>query len=1090
MSAHYNEDTLVQQTTADYLQQQLGWESVLAYNHEDFGPDSLLGRLSDHEVVLTRPLRAALERLNPGLPEPAYEDAVRQLTTRVASQGIVAANRDKYALIRDGVPVAFRNAKDERVRDRLRVIDFDDPDNNDFLCVRELWVQGDLYRRRADIVGFVNGLPLLFVECKALHKDLRTAYEQNYSAYQTEIPHLFHHNAVVLFGNGHQAKIGSVTSQWGHFHDWKRLAEEEPGAVDMETLLKGVCDRVNFLDLVENFILFDDASGETRKILARNHQFLGVNRAVQAVLERDALARRLGVFWHTQGSGKSFSMVMFTRKVHRKLGGNFTFLVLTDRDDLDTQIYKTFAGCGVVDHDRDPCRAANGGHLQRLLGQHKSHVFSLIQKFHKDADTAYSERDDIIVITDEAHRTQYGTLALNLRNALPNASYIGFTGTPLFKDDEITRRVFGDYVSTYDFQRAVDDRATVPLYYDARGDKLGLAIGDLNERIAETLEALEADDIDVAQRLERELKRDYHIITAGKRLDQVARDFVEHYSTAWETGKAMLVCIDKVTCVRMHKLIEFYWQERIKALDAALKPGRREARISRRGGQVWDEQEDTDLARQIAWMRETRTAVVVSEEQGEVAKFQQWDLDIVPHRKLMKEGMELPAAMRAKPQFQHMQRMALDDAFKEAEHPFRIAIVCAMWLTGFDVPSLSTLYLDKPLKAHTLMQAIARANRVHEGKNNGLIVDYCGILKHLRRALATFAGTGPDGDDETDPAKPDDALLEELTEAIALVRGFLKERGAALDDVIEKTGFARNAAILACKEAANENDETRKHFEILCRQVLKTFKACINVAGINAHRPDRDAINVVYKQLQQDREQADITDIIRELHQLVDEAIETKPARADEESATYDISRIDFERLKQEFERSPRKQTTVQNLKSAVEQRLKRLLQQNPLRTDFQQHYEQIVTDYNREKDRLSIEQTFEALLRLVQELDAEEDRAVREGLDEESLAVFDLLKKPDLSAGEIKRIKVVAVELLETLKAEKLRVDHWKDKEATRDAVRQAIHDHLWSDDTGLPVAQYSDEDVQSRADDVYRHVFRAYPMVPSPFYQAPAVA
>jgi type I restriction enzyme R subunit len=877
-----------------------------------------------------------------------------------------------------------------------------------------------------------------------------------------------------MVANGHQARIGSITSRWEHFHDWKRLAEEEPGAVDMETLLKGVCDRRNFLDLVENFILFDGSSGEPRKILGRNHQFLGVNRAVEAVRDREGRARRLGVFWHTQGAGKSYSMVMFTRKVHRKLGGNFTFVVLTDREDLDSQIYKTFAGCGVVDHDRDPCRAASGEHLSRLLGEHKSHVFSLIQKFNRDpgAEAAYSRRDDIIVITDEAHRTQYGTLALNMRNALPQASYIGFTGTPLFKDDEITRRVFGDYVSTYDFQRAVEDRATVPLYYDARGDKLGLAVGDLNERIAETLERLEMDDIDVAQRLERELKRDYHLMTRGKRLDQIARDFVDHYSAAWETGKAMLVCIDKVTCVRMHKLIEFYWHERIKALEAERASAR-------------DEQQEGFLARQVQWMRETRSAVVVSEEQGEVARFQQWDLDITPHRKLIKEGMDLPPAMREQPRFRGMQRMALDDAFKAEQHPFRIAIVCAMWLTGFDVPSLSTLYLDKPLKAHTLMQAIARANRVHEGKHNGLIVDYCGILKHLRQALATFAGGRPDGGGTTDPARPDEELLDDLAEAIGLVRGFLADRSAPLDDVIQQTGFARNAAILACKEAANENDETRKRFEILCRAVFKTFKACINVDGVNAHRADRDAINIVYQSLQQDRDRADISAILRRLHQVLDEAVETRAdAMVGDDTAPYDISAIDFERLRQEFTASPRKRTTVQDLKHAVEQRLQRLLQQNPLRTDFQQHYEQIVTDYNREKDRVTIEQTFEALLRFAQTLDAEADRAVREGLDEESLAVFDLLRKPDLTVEEIKRIKAVAADLLKTLKAEKLRVDHWRDKEATRDAVRQAIHDFLWSDDTGLPVAQYSDEDVQLRADEVYHHIFRAYPVLPSPVY------
>jgi len=1075
--APYTEDTLVQQTTAEYMEQELGWESVYAYNNEDFGPDSLLGRESDREVVLTRTLRAKIEELNPGLPATAYEDAVRQIVTVSASQTMAATNREKHELIKDGVQVTFRNAKGERVRRRLRVFDFDVPENNHFLCVRELWVRGDLYRRRADIVGFVNGLPLLFMELKNVSKDIRAAYEQNFLDYKDTVPHLFHHNAMVVLANGVDAKLGSLTSRFEHFAEWKRLVENQPGVVAMETLLKGVCAKANFLDLVENFIVFDDSAGESRKILARNHQFLGVNRAIEAVRDRKSRDGKLGVFWHTQGSGKSYSMVLFTRKVHRKLGGNFTFLILTDRDDLDTQIYKTFAGCGVVDNDRDPCRAASGEHLAQLLAQHKSHVFSLIQKFNQTVSEgeAYSRRDDLIVITDEAHRTQYGTLALNMRNALPNASYIGFTGTPLFKDDEITRRVFGDYVSTYDFQRAVEDKATVPLYYDARGDKLGVAVGDLNERIAEKLEELETGNIDVEQRLEQELKRDYHIITAGKRLDQVARDFVQHYSLGWETGKAMLICIDKVTCVRIHKLVEFYWNERIGELEAQLP-------------QATDEQDELDLRRQIEWMRQTQMAVVVSEEQGEVEKFRKWELDITPHRRLIKEGIDLPEAMRKQPQFQNMQRLSLDDAFKAEEHPFRVAIVCAMWLTGFDVPSLSTLYLDKPLKAHTLMQAIARANRVNEGKNNGMIVDYCGILKNLRKALATFAGTGDDGrggdGGETEPAKPDEELLADLREAIAFVRSFLEERSASLDGIIGQTGFARNAAILAAKEAANENDETRKRFEVMCRAVFSKFKACITIEGVNDCRSDFDAINIVYKSLQQDREQADVTDIIRQLHQVVDEAIETQtqPAVA-EDSPPYDISKIDFDRLRREFERSPAKHTTVQNLKTAIEQRLQRLLQQNPLRTDFQKHYEGIVAEYNREKDRVTIEKTFEALLQIMGEMDDEESRAVREGLDEESLAVFDLLKKPDLTSVDIKRIKAVAVDLLETLKAKKLRINHWRDKESTRDAVRLTIQDYLWSENTGLPEI-YSEEDVRDKTEAVFVHMFRAYPTVPSPCY------
>lgn len=1070
----YTEDTLVQQTTAVYLEQELGWDSIFAHNREDFGPNSLLGRASDREVVLRRYLRAKLVDLNPGLPDAAYDEAVRQVTAITATQSLLATNREKYALMRDGVEVTFRNADNERVRDRLRLFDFDIPGNNHFLCVRELWVRGDLYRRRPDIIGFVNGLPLLFIECKNVHRNLRAAFEANYADYRDTVPHLFHHNAIVMFGNGEQAKVGSLTSKWGHFHDWKRLAEDEPGVVDMETLLKGICVPANFMDLLENFIVFDESSGECKKILARNHQFLGVNRAIQSVRERRERQGRLGVFWHTQGAGKSYSMVLFTRKVHRKLGGHFTFVVLTDREDLDSQIYKTFAGCGVVDHDREPCRAASGQHLSRLLGEHKSYVFSLIQKFHLevDPDQGYSQRDDIIVLTDEAHRTQYGTLALNLRNALPQASYLGFTGTPLFANDEITRRVFGEYISTYDFQRAVEDHATVPLYYDARGDKLGIAVGDLNERIAEKLEELETADIDVQQRLEQELKREYHIITAETRLNQVARDFVHHYSTAWESGKAMLVCIDKVTCVRMHQLITQRWDQRIGELEVELL-------------QAADEQEEIHRQRQINWMRETRMAVVVSEEQGEVDKFRQWDLDITPHRRLIKEGIDLPESLRQQPQFRNKQRMPLDDAFKVEEHPFRIAIVCAMWLTGFDVPSLSTLYLDKPLKAHTLMQAIARANRVHEGKNNGLIVDYCGILKHLRKALATFAGTGPAGEEGgREPAQPNEELLVALGETLAMVRTFLDDRGAPLDAILQQGGFARNAAILACKEAANDNDESRKRFEVLCREVFKKFKACLNVPGINAHRADRDAIHIVYQRLQKDREQADISDIIRQLHQVVEEAIVTTESSVAEDSPPYDISAIDFDKLKREFERSPAKRTTVQNLRQAVERRLQRLLQQNPLRADYQRHYERVVADYNREKDRVTIEQTFEALLKLVQALDDEEHRAMVLGLDEESLAIFDLLRKDDLRRSDIQRIKSVAVELLVTLKAEKLRVDQWREKEATRDAVKGTIHDFLYSDATGLPVEAYEETEVQERADEVFQHVFRAYPSVPSPFY------
>lgn len=1075
------EETLVQEVTADYLLNELQWDESVLGMYEKLGKEGDLGRVSEQEAVLTRYLGEKLIELNPGLPNVAYQEALRIVCEMPSSTNIVAVNKEKYALHKNGVEVSFHNEKGERVKKRLRLFDFDNYENNHFLLVREFWIKGDIYRRRADLVGFMNGIPLLFMEVKNVHKDIRAAYEQNLADYKDTVPHLFYHNAFIILGNGIDAKVGSISSKFEHFNDWKRLKENEPGVVAMETLLKGTCTKANFMDIFENFTLFDQSSGRLVKIIARNHQYLGVSRAIDAVINRGERLGKLGVFWHTQGSGKSYSIVFFAQMVHRKLGGNYTFVVLTDREDLDTQIYKTFAGCGLVDNDKDPCRADSGKTLKALIGQQKAFVFTLIQKFNEkvNPEDPYSERDDIIVITDEAHRTQYGTLSLNMRNALPNASFIGFTGTPLFKDDEITKKVFGDYVSTYDFQRAVEDNATVPLYYDARGEDLVFIDKDgnehtvadpkgINERIAEKLDELEIDNVDVQQRLERELKRDYHIITATSRLDQIARDFVAHYANGWETGKSMFVCLDKITCVRVHKLIDFYWQEEIEAKEKAISF-------------ATDEQDLAWRERQLVWMKETLMAVVVSEEQGEVAKFAKWDLDIKPHRQLLKTGFELEDGSR----------LDVEEAFKSSEHPFRVAVVCAMWLTGFDVPTLSTLYLDKPLKAHTLMQAIARANRVAEGKNNGLIVDYCGILKNLRKALATFAGAGDEGhggdEDDKEPAKPNEELLESLNESISLVAEFLLKHDFELNRIVTDTGFTRNATIAKAKEVINQNDETRKRFEVMAREVFNKFKACINVPGVNAYRDLRDAINVLYKSLQADKEKADISDIMKELYEIVESSIDTTSKVSEptpDGDRIYDISKIDFERLRQEFARSECKNTTVQSLKHAVEKKLARLMMQNPLRTDYQEHYEKLVKEYNQEKDRVVIEKTFEALLKLNEELSHEEKRAVREGLDEESLVLFDLLSKPDLLPKEIAKIKQVAITLLTTLKAKRLKVANWQQKESTRDAVKQRIYDFLYDERTGLPIERYVDEEISDITDKVFLHIYRAYPELPSPLY------
>lgn len=1065
----YNEDTLVQQTTADYLRDNLGWELIYAYNQENYGENSLLGRKDRKQIILNRYLEQKLRQFNPNHPNQAYQDAIRSITEYSSSQTLFKINREKDKLLKDGVQVSYRNNKGETVKPTLKIFDFDTPTNNHFLAVRELWIEGGFGRqKRADIVGFINGIPLIFMELKNIHRSIRAAYEENYKDYLDTIPQLFHHNALVIFGNGNDSKLGSLNSPFEHFHEWKRLAESDPGVVDMETLLKGVCDKNNLLDIFENFIVFDDSSQNTIKIISRNHQYLGVNKAIERVKDRQKRQGKLGIFWHTQGSGKSYSMVFFTKKVRRKLGGNFTFIVCTDRDDLDKQIYDTFAGCGLANNDKDTCRASSAEHLQQLLGEHKAYLFTLIQKFNKEVDPQhpYNSRDDIIVISDEAHRSQYGLLSLNLHNALPNASFIGFTGTPLFQDDEITRRYFGDEISTYDFQRAVEDNATVPLYFDPRGDKLKVSTNNLNERIAAKLEELEIENADIEKRIEGALKRDYKVITSEKRLDAIAQDFVTHYANSWEMGKAMLICIDKVTCGRMYQKITHYWQLEIKKLKTQLK-------------NITDQQEAIYIERQVAWMETTITAVIISHQQGEVEKFRKWNLeeDINFHRNRINNGFELADG----------KRVSVEKAFKNAAHPFRIAIVCAMWLTGFDVPSLSTLYLDKPLKAHTLMQAIARANRVFEGKNNGLIVDYCGILKNLREALATFAGTADEGrkeDDKTvDPTQPQENLLDDLQNAINEVREFLTNQGASLDTIFQETGFALNAAIREAKEAVNENDETRQRFKILCREVFRKFKSSTNIPGINEYRKTHDAIKLLAKSLEKDEEVKDISQVLMELYRVVDEAIEVTNTNT-KDGELYDISKINFERLKAEFKKSNTPRTNIQNLKQVVEKRLRRMLNQNTSRVDYQKHYEEIVDRYNREKDRLIIEQTFEELLKFIQDLDEEAQRATSEGLSEETLAIFDLLKKPNIQPAEIKRLKGIASNLLQILKQEILQMEQWYDKEFTRDRIKIKIENFLYSDDTGLPES-YEIEEVTEKTKVVFLHVMQVYKTIPSPYYE-----
>jgi type I restriction enzyme, R subunit len=1102
-----SEDRLVQKTFADHLEKVLGWDSVYAFNDETFGPSGTLGRTDTTDAVLTRDLRAALARLNPTLPASAIDDVLRQLTAWDVSRSMVQHNRDLYHLLRSGVPVEYRDTIGQRRSARARAIDFDNaPGANRFLAVRELKLTGRRtpgYNRRADMVCFVNGLPLVFIELKAVYKNIRAGFDGNLRDYMDEnvIAHAFHHNAFLVVSNGDNARYGSITSAWEHFNEWKRLDEKDAGSVAAEILLDGMLAHDRLLDIVGNFILFDESKpGASRKVVARNHQVLGVNQAVESVRRQEALKAafppgerlrhrvvelpldreptgtasdrkppsfvpagpveivervhpdlgRLGVFWHTQGSGKSYSMAFFAEKVRRKLPGNFTFLLMTDREDLDDQIYGTFVGCGIAD-DQTP-RAASGVRLKQLLQENHRYVFSLIHKFNQDvkAEEPYSERDDIIVISDEAHRTQAGRLARNMRVALPNAAFIGFTGTPLFKQDEITKRIFGDYVSRYDFKRSEEDGATVKLVYENRGEKLGVAKTDLNERMSQKIE--DADlDADQQALLDKLLGKDYEVITADERLDTIAADFVEHCAARWESGKALFVCIDKITCARMYQRIIPRWQAKAAALRDAALAAAREGR-----------NDAAKRAAQADWMDESIIEIVISEAQNEVADFKRWDFNIIPHRARMKQGFDVPGG----------DRVNVETAFKDPTHPFRVAIVCAMWLTGFDVESLSTLYLDKPMKAHTLMQAIARANRVYPGKDFGLIVDYNGMLTSLREALAQYAlGDGPGGGDP--PFIPIEQRVQALLEAIEATEHHLRGLGFDLARLIGATGFDKIAGLKDGVEAIYTTDDSKRRFEILARQVFVRFRALVTEPTAYKYAERHDNIEAIYKKLTERRDAADVTELLKALHRIVNEAISTRAPGEDQAAgATFDLSRLDLDKLREEFaKRVQRKATVLQDIRDIVEETLAAMLDQNPLRMDYQLKYEQIVTDYNRAKDRTTIENTFRELVELANSLDEEQKRATREGLSEEELALFDILLKDGIGKADRELVKRASRELLVAVRARLAELDRFWEKEQTKADVETLILDHVYEH---FPDPPFTDQEKKLIAANVYAHVWQ----------------
>lgn len=1035
-----SEDGIVEKPAVALLGE-LGWTHINLIA-EVPGPANPTGRTTFRQAHLPTRLRGALAKLNPGMALLALILAERELTRDRSAMLPVTANQEVHHLLLNGVPVEVKRDDGKFETVRVRVIDWLDPAANDFVAASQVWIEGLLHKRRPDTIGYVNGLPLWVAEWKGPTQPLAEAYDANLRDYRDTIPQLFDAHGFVILSNGLQAVMGGAHAPYDAFAPWKRLEEGGAESVGLETLLRATCDPTRFLDIFENFILFEEARGGLRKIIGKYHQVLGVNRAIKAV---DGMAEnqgRLGVFWHTQGSGKTFSMAMFAEKVLRRKGGNYSFVIVTDRAELDDQVAGTFAAVGALTKDVKAAQANSRAHLRDLLAGNERYVFTLIHKFstaEREAMPVLSERSDIIVITDEAHRSQYDQLAANMRAALPNAAFIGFTGTPLIRGAESrTREVFGDYVSVYDFGQSVRDGATVPLFYEARKPELQLNADELRDEFDALLDEADLDDAQEAK-LHKQFGRQYHLITADDRLEKVAEDLVRHIAARGYRGKAMFVAIDKATAVRMYDKVRVAVARLIVEDEARLKTAH--------------EAEGAALVERLDWMRTLDMAVVVSQGQNEIADLKEKGLDILPHR-------------------ERMQKEDLEAKFKDNDDPLRLVFVCAMWITGFDVPSIGTVYLDKPMKNHTLMQTIARANRRSDGKTAGVIVDYVGVFQNLQKALAIYAGGGHDGD--PGPIQDKAALVVALEKELAAAHAFAESMGVSTDAVAEAKGFARLALISSAIEVLIGPDERRREFLRLTGTVVRAYKALLPDERAAPYLQTVAVFHVLADAVRAKLGPLDISAISARISELLDEKIEgvailTPIVEGDRADGRVDLSGIDFEKLATLFSSQPK--TAAERLREGAETKAKALVEANPTRAHLVERLEKLVEAYN--SNSIDAETFFEALKAFVAEMDEEETRAAREGLNEEELAIFDLLTRPEpkLTKAEEAAVKKVAHELLERLR-ELLDAIDWKTGQQTRGEVQSAIRFKL----DELPHDPYPEAIWNTKVDVVWEFVLQRY--------------
>jgi type I restriction enzyme R subunit len=1013
-----------------------GFDSLNCYTKDPEDLDDGSGRANKRDVILVNRVREAAIRLNPAIPANAIEDALEKLLDRRLAMTLVAANQEVYNLLRDGIPVEFDDAHGQLQKERVYLIDFSEPDENRYLAVTQLWVKGERGFRRPDVLLYVNGLPLVFIELKNSNVKLKNAHDDNIVNYRTEIPQLYLTNAFCVVTNAIETKVGSFAADWEFFFNWLRPDDEKQKinreaikekGTSLEGVIAGLFPPKRLLDYVENFILYYK---DNEKIIAQNHQFIGVNRAYEKFLRREELQGRLGVFWHTQGSGKSFSMIFYVRKIFRKETGNFTFVVVTDRNDLDGQIYRNFLNTNTVTK-AEAAQPKDSEEMRKFLGQNKRLVFTLIHKFRWDKGKKYpllSPRDDIIVMVDEAHRTQYKDLAENMRAGLPNAQYLAFTGTPLLGSKRKTNQWFGDYVSEYNFQQSMDDGATVPLYYKKRVPQVLNQNEDLTDDLAEIYEDENLDDAQ-QEKLENRLAQEVEVIKREDRLKTIAEDIVYHFPRRGYLGKGMVVSLDKFTAVKMYDKVQRLWKDEIKGLRGRIKNSARE-------------HEKKPLQKQLEHMRSLEMAVIVSEEAEETRKFARQNLDITPHRE----------RMNSLDQHGH----DVEYNFKDPENPLQLVFVCAMWLTGFDAPTLSTLYLDKPMKDHTLMQTIARANRVTswkidgKEKKNGELVDYYNVFRNMRKALKDYA-QGQEGKEDL-PVREKENLFTLLDDAIIQGKEFCAGLGIDLTALFESEDVFKKLA--AFDDYANElltKDEWRKGFAVYENTITGLYEACKpeilgkpvvrTVAVFQYLRGVLDSIIL----------QADIDAVALRVGELLDESLVVDDSTVGREKfgikqsgRMWDLSKIDFEKLKEDFKSSSHKNIEITDLRAFIQKKLDQMLKENATRTDFATRLQGIIDRYN--SGSSTADNYFNELMQFAQEMKAETERHVREGLSEDELELFDLIKKDKMTKDETQKVRLAAKSLLYRLREEtpKVLVQDWFKEEQSKLRVRSAVENVL----------------------------------------------